>query len=146
MSPSRAHLENKKENSRGIGGTSGPTSYTNGVTTCDDMMLLHTNPRSFFEMSFPPPTQLLSIDSPKRWHVAVEMNFGSEPNLSHPKNSKREDRSEIHKINVFAISGKGSYGRKRLGSCGDSDLFRDIEELPRKNENKVIPNNTIATA
>ena len=47
MSLSPAHLEYEKENPRGIGGTSGVSihPFANGITTCDDMMLLHMNHR-----------------------------------------------------------------------------------------------------
>ena len=140
MSLSPAHLEYEKENPRGIGGTSGVSMhpYTNGITTCDDMMLLHMNQKSIFGMSYPPPThQVLTTESGQ---VAIEMKFLSEPDLSNPAKQTKDNSPNGCSSHLFFISEKQEKRRKRYESSDDSDLFFDfdIEEEPRK-DIKTIP-------
>ena len=142
MSLSPAHLEYEKENPRGIGGTSGVTihPYTNGITTCDDMMLLQMNHKSIFGMSYPPPThQILTTESTNLGQVATEIKFCSEPDLTHPSKQNKEDSPNGCAKSLFLISENSEKGIKRLESSDDSDLFFDfdIEEEPRKDRKTI---------
>ena len=149
MSLSPAHLEYEKENPRGIGGTSGVSihPFTNGITTCDDMMLLHMNHKSIFGMSYPPPThQNLNSDTANVGLVNIEMKFCSEPDLSNPSKQSKDNSPNGCPKSVFLVSEKSEKGRKRLESSDDSDLFFDfdIEEEPRK-DRKTIPYGGLST-
>ena len=149
MSLSPAHLEYEKENPRGIGGTSGVSihPFTNGITTCDDMMLLHMNHKSIFGMSYPPPThQVLNTDTANLGLVNIEMKFCSEPDLSNPSKQSKDNSPNGCPKNIFKVSEKSEKGRKRLESSDDSDLFFDfdIEEEPRK-DRKTIPYGGLST-
>ena len=145
MSLSPTQLEYEKENARGIGGISVATTCASGISTSDDMMLLHVNNKSFHGMSYPPPNHMLALESGSLGSLAVEMKFRSEPDLSHPKTINGEDSLRMCINNLVSISEANTKNRTRLESCDDSDLFFDfdIEDDSRrdKSNNSHGPNN-----